>query len=118
MKNNHMANSNHYHQSFFFFIIIKINVSTFISDTPEIVNLTPWQAGKQNLSLVASEKTEAVYRCQVGDNEGEDHVVKDYVDDAIVMMTMLMVMVPGEDDEEDEDREDHDFADAIAGPLS
>ena len=34
------------------------------------------------------------------------------------MMTMLMVMVPGEDDEEDEDHEDHDFADAIAGPLS
>ena len=119
MKNNHMANSNHYHQSSFFFIIIKINVSTFISDTPAIVNLTPWQAGKQNLSLVASEKTEAVYKCQVGedgDNEGEDHVVKDYVDDAIVMMTMLMAMVPGEDDEEDEDH--HDCADAIDGPLS
>ena len=91
MKNNHMANSNHYHQSFFFFIIIKFNVSTLISDTPAIVNLTLWQAGKQNLSLVASEKTEAVYRCQVGDNEGEDHVVKDYVDDAIVMMKMLMM---------------------------
>ena len=52
------------------------------------------QAGTQNLSLVASEKTEAVYRCQVGqdgDNEGEDHVVKDYVVDAIVMMKMLMM---------------------------
>ena len=54
---------------------------------------TLWQAGKQNLSLVASEKTEAVYRCQVGedgDDEDEDHVVKDYVDDAIVTMKMLM----------------------------
>ena len=84
--------------------------------------LTLWQAGKQNLSLVASEKTEAVYKCQVGeygDDEGEDLVVKDYVDDAIVMMKMLMVMVPGEDDDEmDEDHEDHDCADAIAGPLS
>ena len=67
---------------------------------------------------MASEKTEAVYKCQVGedgDDEGEGHVVKDYVVDAIVMMT-LMVMVPGEDDEEDEDH--HDCADAIAGPLS
>ena len=51
----------------------------------------------------------------ITDNEGEDHVVKDYVDDAIVMMKMLMVMVPGEDDEEDEDH--HDCADAIAGPF-
>ena len=32
------------------------------------------------------------------------------------MITMLMVLVPGEDDEEDEDH--HDCADAIAGPLS
>ena len=43
---------------------------------------------------MASEKTEAVYKCQVGedgDDEGEDHVVKDYVVDAIVMMKMLMM---------------------------
>ena len=43
-----------------------------------------WQAGKQNLSLVASEKTEAVYRCQVLDVDEEEDA------DGIVLIKMVM----------------------------
>ena len=43
-----------------------------------------WQAGKQNLSLVASEKTEAVYRCQVLDDDEEEDA------DGIVLIKMVM----------------------------
>ena len=44
-----------------------------------------WQAGKQNLSLVASEKTEAVYRCQVLDDDEEEEDA-----DGIVLIKMVM----------------------------
>ena len=47
-------------------------------------NLNLWQAGKQNLSLVASEKTEAVYRCQVLDDDEEEDA------DGIVLIKMVM----------------------------
>ena len=43
-----------------------------------------WQAGKQNLSLVASEKTEAVYRCQVLDDDEEEGA------DGVVLIKMVM----------------------------
>ena len=47
-------------------------------------NLNLWQAGKQNLSLVASEKTEAVYRCQVLDDDEEEDA------DDVVLIKMVM----------------------------